>query len=190
MFASCFSRALGVGSIGLTTVASWDQASQPLPWKDATPTPAAVAAVPTLADAVMPPIMLNVAGMDRLQIWRNLDYAKSSDPFVRMENYGSRGPLSRCRPAILLIHGGVSTQGQAKDRGIYQSWGRLMAASGFVGVTFTHRLGFPKTQVPEGAADVAAATQFTGDHATAYGVDPSRLCRVAFSAGGPRRCFK
>lgn len=155
-----------------------------LPWKDAAPTPPAVAAAPDFEKAVMPPVMVTLPGMDKVRLWRDIDYAKSADPFVRMDVYAPPGKL-RKRGAVLFIHGGVSTKGQAKDWGIYQSWGRLAAASGLVGVTFTHRLGFPETQINEGAADVAAAIAYARANAATHGIDPDRICLAAFSAAGP-----
>lgn len=159
-------------------------AQSALPWKDAAPTPPAVAASPEFTKAVMPPVMVTLPGMDKVRIWREIDYAASSDPFVRMDVYAPAGSLAK-RPAVLFIHGGVGTKGQAKDWGIYQSWGRLAAASGLVGVTFTHRLGFPETKVTEGAADVASAIAHVRANAQTYGVDPDRICLAAFSAAGP-----
>jgi acetyl esterase/lipase len=73
----------------------------------------------------------------------------------------------------------------AKEMGVYQSYGRLAAAQGWVGVTFTHRLGFPKTMIAEGAADVASAVAHVRAHAAELNVDPERLCLAAYSAGGP-----
>lgn len=169
-------------ALALFTVAA--HAESKLPWKDAAPTPPAVAAEPEFEKAVMPPVMVTLPGMDKVRIWREIDYAKSPDRFVRMDVYAPPGKLGK-RGAVLFIHGGVGTKGQAKDWGIYQSWGRLAAASGLVGVTFTHRLGFPETQINEGAADVAAALAHVRANAATYGVDPERICLAAFSAGGP-----
>lgn len=159
-------------------------AQSKLPWKDAAPTPPAVAASPEFEKAVMPPVMVALPGMDKVRIWREIDYAKSPDPFVRMDVYAPPGKRGK-RGAVLFIHGGVSTKGQAKDWGIYQSWGRLAAASGLVGVTFTQRLGFPQTQINEAAADVAAAIAYVRANAATFGIDPDRICLAAFSAGGP-----
>jgi acetyl esterase/lipase len=156
-----------------------------LPWKDAAPTPAAVAAAPDFEKAVMPPVMVALPGMGDVRLWRDIDYAKSGDPFVRMDVYAPKQTSAKKRPAVFFLHGGVSTKGQAKDWGLYQSWGRLAAVSGFVGVTFTHRLGFPQTQINEGAADVAAAIAYVRANAASYGVDPESVCLVAFSAAGP-----
>ena len=44
-----------------------------------------------------------------------------------------------------------------KDWGICIFWGRLVAASGLVGVTFTHRLSGEKTSLEDAASDLAAA---------------------------------
>ncbi|MBL9098236.1 MAG: alpha/beta hydrolase [Alphaproteobacteria bacterium] len=168
----------------LALLAAPANAQSKLPWKDAAPTPPAVAASPEFEKAVMPPVMVTLPGMDRVRLWREIDYAKSPDPFVRMDVYAPPGKLER-RGAVLFIHGGVSTKGQAKDWGIYQSWGRLAAASGLVGVTFTQRLGFPETQINEAASDVAAAIAYVRANAATYGIDPNRICLAAFSAGGP-----
>ncbi|HEX8291062.1 MAG TPA: prolyl oligopeptidase family serine peptidase, partial [Pyrinomonadaceae bacterium] len=68
---------------------------------------------------------------------------------------------------------------------IYVSWGRLAAASGMVGLTFTHRLGYPKPYLTEAASDVEAAVNYVRAHADALGVDKDRLCLAAYSGGGP-----
>lgn len=178
-------NAIGLVPALMLALGAQAQAQTRLPWPDAAPTPPAVAASPEFERNVMPPMMLSVPGMDRLKIWREIDYAGSPDRFVRMDVYAPRKPGRMPRPVVLFIHGGVPTVGQAKDWGLYQSWGRLAAASGMIGATFTHRLNYPKTQVTEGAADLAAAIRHVRDNAQRYGADPNRICLVAFSAGGP-----
>lgn len=64
------------------------------------------------------------------------------------------------RPVVVFIHGGTGAENTPKDWGIYTSWGRSIAASGMAGVTFTHRLGFPKPLVAESASDVASAINY------------------------------
>jgi acetyl esterase/lipase len=54
-----------------------------------------------------------------------------------------------------------------------------------VAVTFTHRLGFPKTAILDGASDVADAIGYVRSHAAELRVDGDRLCLAAYSAGGP-----
>ena len=158
-------------------------AAPPLPWPDAAPAPGLPA---QFAEQVMPPVVVSQPGMDRVIYHRNIRYTQSDDPEILMDIY--RPPNSRAgerRGAVLFIHGGTDLRARPKDWGSYQSWGRLVAASGLVGVTFTHHLGFPQTRLDAGAADVAAAIDFVRRNAAQYGIDPDRICLAAFSAGGP-----
>jgi acetyl esterase/lipase len=155
-----------------------------LPWPDAAPAPAALDG--EFASAVMPPVVVTLPGMERVGLKRNLVYTGIEDPNLRMDVYTP--PDARAgerRPAVLFLHGGTDSRSQPKDWGIYQSWGRLAAASGLVGVTFTQRLGFPRTQLNEGAADVVSAIAYLRAHAAELGVDADRLCLAAYSGGGP-----
>src|SRR5437867_6658420 len=94
-----------------------------------------------MARKVMMPIVYKVPGMDRVKVVQNLKYTSTDDPNVLMDVYLPPDPApNQKRPAVIFIHGGVKTQYTPKDWGIYTTWGRLIAASGFVGVTFTQRL--------------------------------------------------
>jgi acetyl esterase/lipase len=139
----------------------------------------------TMAEIVMTPVVYKVPGMERVSVRRDITY-KSGDPRLKMDVYTPHGSARGARrPAVLFIHGGVGPDVSPKDWGVYVSWGRLVAASGMVGVTFTHRLGFPKTMLREGAADVSDAVAYVRANADALGIDGDRLCLAAFSAGGP-----
>ncbi len=156
---------------------------QALPWPDAAPLPALPEA---FARAVNPMIATSHPDMGRVVYTRDLVYGDRADPNIRMDVYQppaghNRGP----RGAVLFIHGGTDTRSQPKNWGLYQSWGRLVAAHGLVAVTFTHSLSFPQTRIREGAADVAAAFAYVRSNAARFGIDPDRLCLIAFSAGGP-----
>jgi acetyl esterase/lipase len=158
--------------------------------------PAALAQKPTpdaeaerlrrMAELVNRPVVYKVPGMDQVKVRKDLAYKPSDDPNLKMDIYAppNLGPGER-RPAVVFIHGGAASRFRPKDWGIYQSWGRLAAASGMVGVTFTHRLGFPRTQILEGASDVADAIAYIRSHAGELGIDGDRLCLAAYSAGGP-----
>ena len=138
-----------------------------------------------MAEIVMMPVVYKVAGMERVSVRRDVVY-KPGDPRLKMDVYTPPGlGRSARRPAVLFIHGGSPPQTSPKDWGVYVSWGRLAAASGMVGVTFTHRLGFPKTMLTEGASDVSDAVAYVRANADALGVDRDRICLAAFSAGGP-----
>ncbi len=84
-----------------------------------------------------------------------------------------------------MIHGGSKPEYRAKDWGVFKSWGRLLAASGMVGVAFTHRLGYPEPFLEEATADLAHALSYVRTNAEAWQADADRIGLMAFSAGGP-----
>jgi len=136
-------------------------------------------------EMVMRPVVYKIDGMDKVKIISDIDYAKSGSQFRKMDVYQPPNLAKTDKlPAVIFIHGGTSEQFTPKDWGIYTSWGRLVAASGMVGVTFTHRLGFPKTQLNEGASDLGDAINYIRTNADSLNVDKDRICLIAFSAGG------
>src|SRR6266513_4809336 len=139
-----------------------------------------------MARKVMMPVVYKVPGMDKVKIVQNLKYTKTDDPNVLMDVYlppdATQGDN---RPALIFIHGGAKTEYTPKDWGMYMSWGRIVAASGFVGVTFTHRLNYPDKSLELAAQDVRAAIDYLRDNADKYNADPDRMCLATYSAGGP-----
>ena len=131
-------------------------------------------------------IVYTVPGMDDVQVHANRRYRPDEDSTLLLDAYVPSG-LARSdrRPVVLLVHGGVAPGVLAKDWPLFQTWGRLLAASGFVGITFNHRLGFPKANLVQAGADVRAAIAHARDNAEALNVDRDRVCLLGFSAGGP-----
>ena len=139
-----------------------------------------------MARKVMMPIVYNLPGMDKVRVVPNLRYTATADPNIAMDIYRpAELGVSEKRPAVIFIHGGAKPEWTPKDWGVYTSWGRLIAASGFVGVTFTHRLEYPKGTLEAGARDVQDAINYVRSNADKYNVDKDRICLIAFSAGGP-----
>jgi acetyl esterase/lipase len=97
----------------------------------------------------------------------------------------SLAPSAR-RPALIFVHGGLTLTSPrtAKDWGIYRSWGRAIAASGLVGITFNHRMT-TNDNVDVAGTDLTTLIDFVRQHAAQYNVDPDRLCLAFYSAGGP-----
>ena len=141
----------------------------------------------SMAEIVNAPVVYKIAGMERAAIKKDLNYKPvETSPPLKMDVY-SPPDLSKNerRPAVIFIHGGAGAQYNPKNWGVYVSWGKLAAASGFVGITFTHRLAFPKTMVTEAAADLTDAINYVRANSDALGVDKDRVCLASYSAGGP-----
>jgi len=142
--------------------------------------------VRAMAKKVMMPVVLKMPRMDRIKVVENLKYTKSDDPNVLMDIYIPPDlSENQKHPAVIFLHGGAKTDYTPKDWGVYTSWGRLIAASGFIGVTFTHRLEYPNASLEKAATDVRDAINYVRSNADKYHVDKDRVSLIAYSAGGP-----
>jgi acetyl esterase/lipase len=137
-------------------------------------------------EIVNAPLVLKLPGTRDVKVSADLRYTNVGDPNLLMDVYSPPAlKAGERRPVMMFIHGGAGSASRPKNWGIYRDWGRLAAASGRVGVTFTHRLGFPKPLLAESGADVAAAIDYVRANAAKFGADPDRICLAAYSAGGP-----
>lgn len=137
-------------------------------------------------DAVMKPVVYTVPGMDKVEVRRDLVYRTEGAQQMKADVYLPPGGAAR-RPVVVFIHGGVGDDVplRPKDWGIYQSWGRLAAASGYVAVVFNHRVGFPDPRLATATGDLRALLDFLRTHASEWRADPERVALAAYSAGGP-----
>jgi dipeptidyl aminopeptidase/acylaminoacyl peptidase len=139
-----------------------------------------------MARKVMMPVVYHVPGMDKVKIVQDLKYMKTDDPNVLMDfHLPSDATPGEKHPVIIFIHGGAKPEYMPKDWGVFTTWGRLVAASGFVGVTFTHRLQYPEKSLELAAQDVRAAIDYARANADKYKIDKDRFALFSFSAGGP-----
>jgi acetyl esterase/lipase len=141
----------------------------------------------TFEEIVNAPLVLEKPGTARVKVTTDLRYHPAvNDANLLMDVYSPLDvkPGER-RPVLMFVHGGAGSESRPKDWGIYKGWGRLAGASGLVGVTFTHRLNFPKPLLAESGGDVAAAIDYVRANAAKLGADPDRICLAAYSAGGP-----
>ena len=140
----------------------------------------------TPAELVKLPVVYRLPGMEDIKVFPNLKYSDSDNPLLLMDVYAPADfSAGEQRPVVMLIHGGGATAYKPKDWGIFQSWGRLIAASGLIGVTFTHRMGYPEPFLAEASADLRNAMSFVQTNAQSWNADGDRIGLVAFSAGGP-----
>lgn len=104
---------------------------------------------------------------------------------VRMDIYAPRD-RSQPHPAILWIHGGGWSRGDARTSGAYANWPEVLAslaARGFVVASLDYRLS-GEARFPAQIQDVKAALRHLRAQAPTLGIDPSRIYLWGGSAGG------
>ena len=144
-----------------------------------------MAEMPPFEQLIRMEIVYRVPGMAEVAVRREVPYAAPGGEALTMDVYQPRGAPAGSRwPAVLMIHGGPIPRVGAKNMGVFTSYGRLLAASGFVAVTFNHRFLGPD-RLLDAASDVKAAGAFALEHADDLGIDPKRIAVWAFSGGGP-----
>jgi acetyl esterase/lipase len=124
--------------------------------------------------------------MDRVRVISNLKYSEVDNPYLLMDVYipPDLKPHER-RPVVVFIHGGAGPEYKPKDWGMFQSWGRLVAAAGMVAVMFTHRFSPPpKLLLVEAASDLSAALQYLRSNAGSFQADGDCVGVCAWSSGG------
>jgi acetyl esterase/lipase len=136
------------------------------------------------------PIVYSVPGMDQAEARLDIIYKRDGRDEMKMDIYMPPGLAADARlPAVLFIHGGPLGENPspgAKDWGVYRSYGRLMAASGLIGVTFDHRYFSMRVKDLERSfGDVEEAIRFVRANAASYHLDPERIALWVFSGGGP-----
>jgi acetyl esterase/lipase len=124
--------------------------------------------------------------MDGVRAERDITYRTVEGAELKMDVYVPPGlAAADRRPIVFFVHGGPVPEGLgAKNLGVFRSYGELMAASGFVGVTFNHRL-HGAGDYERSRSDVAAALDFVRAAAVRFHADPERTAVWAFSGGGP-----
>lgn len=132
-------------------------------------------------------IVYGVPGMTRVRIRKNLTYKRVVSSELKMDVYS---PLSSGRgvrrAAVIFIHGGripPNLRTPPKEWGAYVSFGQLVAASGFVGITFNHRF-YSWDSLSDSQSDVMDLITYVRGHAAELGVDRDHIILWAVSAGG------
>jgi acetyl esterase/lipase len=140
---------------------------------------------PWLKEFAFKRIVYSVPGMTRVKVVKDRVYKRVGSAELKMDVYS---PLTRGaqRPAVIFIHGGripPNLRTTPKEWGAYVSFGQLVAASGFVGVTFNHRF-YTWDSLPDSQSDLTDLITHVRNNADALGVDKDRIILWAVSAGG------
>ena len=134
------------------------------------------------------PAVYSVPGMDKAQVRRDIVYksaeAEKGKVDLKFDSYApANAAPGKIYPTVVLISGG-GVEGAPydwRDAGVYQSYGRILAASGFVAVAFSKRYALGTTHGMEDTRDLVA---YLREHAAELHVDKDRFAYWAFSAGG------
>jgi acetyl esterase/lipase len=132
-------------------------------------------------------IVYSVPGIGRIKVRNDLIYKRINGEELKMDVYSPAG-LHRFarRPAVIFIHGGRiprNLRTTPKQWGAYISFGQLVAASGFVGITFNHRF-YSWESLSDSQSDVMDLISYVRHNAEALGVDKEHIILWAVSAGG------
>jgi acetyl esterase/lipase len=138
---------------------------------------------PSFEEMVKMRVVLSVPGMDGVSARRNITYKTADGQLLQMDVFTPPGS-PRPRPGVVLVHGGPIPRLGAKNMGVFVSYGELLAASGFVAVTFDHRFLAP-ARLADAGGDVTDLLTHVRENAASLGIDPERLALWAFSGGGP-----
>lgn len=132
-------------------------------------------------DPARRPVVYAVPGMDQAEIRAEVPLGRAGKKDLFMDLYYPPGTTDADRlPVLIFVSGGENVRSWLR----YQSYGRLAAAHGFVGVIPDKRYqrGWEGTQ--RGFDDTTMAIRHLRENAAALRIDPNRLGLWTFSAGG------
>lgn len=124
--------------------------------------------------------------MKRVRVRKNLAYKRVDGVDLKFDVYSRVSVRHERRPAVIFIHGGripPNLLTTPKEWGAFVSFGQLVAASGFVGVTFNHRF-YAWESLADSQNDLMDLIAYIRSHADDFGVDSNRIVLWAVSAGG------
>jgi acetyl esterase/lipase len=132
-------------------------------------------------------VVYQIPCMDKAQVRAGITYKAVEDGDLKLDIYLPPDlPPGERRPVVLCTHGEPWTteavRFDALATGQYVSWGRLVAASGWIGVPFEHRNSRALTALPEVASDLDDLITFVRTRVPE--ADPDRLILWVCSDGG------
>ncbi|HSQ60900.1 MAG TPA: hypothetical protein VLT84_10805 [Acidobacteriota bacterium] len=122
--------------------------------------------------------VLALPGMESVTVDTGIVYADAGGRSLRLDFFRPATAASKPAPVVLFVNGVGADQPPLRRWGIYQSWGRLVAASGMAAVTYDARRDAPRE-------DLAAAVAHLRSNPARYGIDADNLALWACSANLP-----
>jgi acetyl esterase/lipase len=133
-------------------------------------------------------VVLTLPDMKEARVTKDVVYKTVDGVDLTMDVYRpADADPAQSLPAVVLVSGTGPWEmlREIKDWGVYVSYGELIAASGLVAVTFTHRSPGAPLSLNEVAEDVDDAVVHVRSEAGLLGIDADRLALWAFSGGPP-----
>lgn len=117
-------------------------------------------------------LVYQVPGMEKALVLKNVAYKKTDSGELTLDlYYPADFKKGTTLPAVVFINGVGDLPGsKLKEWGPYRSWGALVAASGWVGVTFEARGPYNQSR-----PDIADLFKFLHSDGARLGVDASRI---------------
>jgi hypothetical protein len=128
-------------------------------------------------------VVYQIAGMDAVRVRRDIEYRVTDAGVLTMDLYYPPASIDGARASAVVIVAGFPDAGfeakvgcKFKEMGSTVSWGRLMAASGLVTITYTNR---------EPATDLQALLKYIRRNAASLGIAEGRIGLWAGSGNVP-----
>jgi acetyl esterase/lipase len=125
-------------------------------------------------DVIAQSVVVTLPGMDRATVRKDVPYRRTdSGASLALDLYYPPDfrDVSRL-PAVVFINGigDPVLPSKLKEWAPYRSWGRLVAASGWIGVTFENGGRFPDSR-----PDIRSVFTFLRERGASLGIDPRRM---------------
>jgi acetyl esterase/lipase len=133
------------------------------------------------------PIVLRVDGMDSVQVSQDLVYRTVDKVDLQFDLYvpAAQAP-SGGWPIAVLFHGGpIGSDVRPKDWPLYQSYGRVLAASGVAAAIPNYRLSSPIAWQPA-TEDAVHLLKYLRTNSSDLKINADAMALWAFSGGGPQ----
>ncbi|MBI9104929.1 MAG: hypothetical protein JEY99_21105 [Spirochaetales bacterium] len=130
-------------------------------------------------------VYFQIPGMDSIKVIKDISYG--SDPLNKMDIYLPKDyDNSKKYPAVIFLSGDVYSfmASGVKNWQLYQEYGKILAASGFVAITFNRRMSPGFSLLNESFDDIKALCDTVKNRAVEWSIDTTAISLWSFSGGG------